>query len=282
MSGDPVDRLEFAVGLAFLVAIISGLALAVVYWQGGQNQLEGIFLATALGALSAGIGLWAKHAMPVGGAVEDREPLRSSDQDRTEVVASFDRGEYVLGRRGLLLRMLGLGVATVGGALLFPIRSLGPRPGDALRTTPWKPGRRVVTADGVPVRPEDIDIDSLITVFPEGEMSPGDAQTVVIRLPEGVNQPRPGREGWTPGACIAYSKICTHAGCPVGLYQAEERKLVCPCHQSTFDVVDGAKPQFGPASRSLPQLALGLDDDGYLVSQRDFDRPVGPAWWETS
>lgn len=276
-----MDRLELAVGSAFLVTIVAGVALAVVYWQGGQNQLEGIFLATALGAMAVGIGLWAKHAMPVGGAEEEREPLRSSDEDRREVVATFDRGERVLGRRGVLLKMLGLGVATVGGALLFPIRSLGPRPGNALTTTPWKTGRRVVTADGRPVRPEDIDVDGLVTVFPEGDMSPGDAQTVLIRLPEGVNQPRPGREEWTPSGCIAYSKICTHAGCPVGLYQADERKLVCPCHQSTFDVTDGAKPLFGPASRPLPQLALALDDDGYLVSQDDYDTPVGAAWWGT-
>lgn len=282
MSRDPIDRLELTVGAAFLTATVAGLALGVVYWRGGQTQLEGILLAIALFSLAIGIGLWAQHAMPVGRAVEQRETLRSSDEDRAEVVAGFERGELVIGRRRLLLRLLGLGTATVGAALLFPVRSLGPRPGNALTTTPWRKGRRLVDSSGHPVRPSDLDVDGVLTVFPDGDQSPGDAQTLLIRLPDGVNRPRPGRDGWTQDGCIAYSKVCTHAGCPVGLYEAQEHKLVCPCHQSLFEVTDGARPTFGPATRSLPQLPLDLDPDGYLVAQSDFHEPVGPAWWGRS
>ena len=81
------------------------------------------------------------------------------------------------------------------------------------------------------------------------------------------------------GLRIAYSKICTHVGCPVGLYQADTHELLCPCHQSTFDVLDGARPRFGPATRSLPQLPLAVDGDGFLTAQSDFTEPVGPGFW---
>ncbi|WP_426574592.1 ubiquinol-cytochrome c reductase iron-sulfur subunit [Aquihabitans sp. McL0605] len=279
---DPPDRLEVAVAASFLVTTAAGVGLAVVYWNGGQTQLEGLLLAVALYGLAVGIGLWAKHAMGPGDQVEAREPLRSSDEDRRAVAADFDAGERILGRRGLLLKLLAVGVGTLGGALLFPVRSLGPRPGHQLSETPWRRNRRLVTSNGDPVRPGDLPLDGVVTVFPEGDPSPGDAQTVLIRLPAGVNRPRPGRAGWTAAGCIAYSKVCTHAGCPVGLYEAEARQLVCPCHQSLFDVTDGARPTFGPATRSLPQLPLDLDADGYLVAQHDFDEPVGPAWWGTS
>ena len=93
-------------------------------------------------------------------------------------------------------------------------------------------------------------------------------------------QPRPGREGWTPDGLVAYSKLCTHVGCPVGLYQADEHLLLCPCHQSTFDVTRNCKVIFGPANRPLPQLPLGVDDEGYLVSTEDYQEPVGPSFWE--
>ena len=279
MSRGPRDRLELAIGVAFAVTIVAGLGLAVTYWLGGQTQFEGIFLALAFAGLAIGIGLWAQHAMPVGNAVEEREPLRSPAEAREGAVADFEEGQRILGRRGLLLRLLALGLTTIGVALILPFRSLGPRPSGALRHTPWRAGRRLVTKDGRPVRPDDLDVNGLLTVFPDGDQSPGDAQTVLIRLPPGLNRPRPGRADWAPNGLIAYSKICTHAGCPVGLYQAEERQLVCPCHQSVFDVTDGARPTAGPAAQPLPQLPLAVDGDGYLVAQSDYDRPVGPAWW---
>jgi ubiquinol-cytochrome c reductase iron-sulfur subunit len=82
-----------------------------------------------------------------------------------------------------------------------------------------------------------------------------------------------------PEGLIAVSKVCTHAGCPVGLYQATTHQLLCPCHQSAFDVLDGAKPVFGPAAAPLPQLPLEIDADGHVRSRGDFVAPIGPAWW---
>ena len=93
---------------------------------------------------------------------------------------------------------------------------------------------------------------------------------------------QPGRETWGPAGYIAYSKVCTHLGCPVGLYEQELELLVCPCHQSMFNVRNGAVPQFGPAPRPLPQLALMFNDDGFLVAQGPYDQPVGPGFWERS
>jgi ubiquinol-cytochrome c reductase iron-sulfur subunit len=118
-------------------------------------------------------------------------------------------------------------------------------------------------------------------VFPEGFAGSSDAQTLLIRVrPGSLNLP-PERLAWVPeGTHVAYSKICTHAGCPVGLYRAESQSLICPCHQSQFDVADGGKPFFGPAARPLPQLPLGVDDEGILVAQGDFPEPVGPAFWD--
>jgi ubiquinol-cytochrome c reductase iron-sulfur subunit len=279
VARDPVDGVEAAAAASFLVAIASGIGLLVAFVSDAGPAWEGALLGAALFGLAIGIGLWAVHAMPGGTDVEARHPISSTAEDRAFAVEGFERGERVLGRRGLLVKLLGLGAATVGAALLIPIRSLGPNPGRKLLTTPWRPGRRLVTESGEPLRPGDLEVNAIVTVFPEGDRSPGDAQTVLIRLPDGANRPKPGREGWTVEGCIAYSKVCTHAGCPVGLYEADTHRLVCPCHQSLFEVADGARPSFGPATRSLPQLPLEVDEDGHLRASGDFSDPIGPAWW---
>jgi ubiquinol-cytochrome c reductase iron-sulfur subunit len=104
---------------------------------------------------------------------------------------------------------------------------------------------------------------------------------LLIRIrPDQEITPVPGREGWTVEGVVAYSKLCTHVGCPVGLYQPQIAQLLCPCHQSTFDVLDGARPIFGPAARPLPQLPLGLDGRGHLIATGDFSDPVGPGFWD--
>jgi ubiquinol-cytochrome c reductase iron-sulfur subunit len=131
------------------------------------------------------------------------------------------------------------------------------------------------------VTPKDLAVDSVLTVWPEGHTNAADAPTLLIRTRGNQGfRPRRGREDWTVDGIVAYSKLCTHVGCPVGLYQAESGLLLCPCHQSTFDVLDGARPVFGPATRPLPQLPLGLDAKGNLVARGDFSDPVGPGFWD--
>ncbi len=129
------------------------------------------------------------------------------------------------------------------------------------------------------MRPDTLSVGGTITVFPEGATQAGDSQVVLVRVAAGRNRPRRGRETWAPEGNLAYSKICTHVGCPVGLYQEDTHELVCPCHQSTFDVLDGARPNFGPATRPLPQLPLAVDGEGFLVARRDFTEAVGPGFW---
>jgi ubiquinol-cytochrome c reductase iron-sulfur subunit len=263
----------------FLLSTVAAIGLAVVYAFGGQPQLEGVLLAVALGGIAIGLALFAHHFLPSGEAEEPRHDLRSTDEERQAFATTFERGEHQLTRRWLLLTAFGGALTALGAAALFPIRSLGPSPQPALRTTAWHPGARLVDENGRPIRPNDLAVDGVATVYPEGNQSPGDSQTVLIRLQPGELRPRPGREDWAPNGFVAYSKVCTHAGCPVGLYQASTHQLVCPCHQSLFDVTDGARPVFGPATRSLPQLPIDLGADGYFRARSDFTEPVGPGYW---
>ncbi len=268
--------------LCFAVSVLGALGLAVVFWRGGQPQLEGLFLAMATGGFGVGLVIWAKYFMPHRPVVEERKELASTEEERAEFRAELERGEHILERRGLLLKMGGAALAALAAALVFPIRSLGPRPGRGFKSTPFGRGVRLVDEANRPIRAADIPVDGLVTAFPEGGTSgsaAASAATVVIR-PRDPVQPREGREDWTPDGIVAYSKICTHVGCPVGLYQTEEHLLLCPCHQSTFDVLDSARPVFGPAARSLPQLPLAIDGDGNLVATGDFPEPTGPGFWD--
>ena len=267
-------------GLCFGVSIVSALALAVVYAEGGQTQAEGVLLFLALAGIGVGLVVWAKRFMPEGPESEPRGRIGSTAEDRAAFVADFETGKETFGRRNFLTKMLGGAVVALGLAALFPIRSLGPRPGKGLKSTPYRDGVRLVTDAGEPIRPDDPGVGGVITAFPEGHVGDETAQTLLIRLQPGQLQPPPGREDWTVNNVVAYSKVCTHAGCPVGLYQAQRGELLCPCHQSTFDVLHGAEPVFGPATRPLPQLPLGTDEDGNLIATGDFSGPVGPGFWD--
>nr|MBA3349891.1 Rieske (2Fe-2S) protein [Actinomycetota bacterium] len=184
-----------------------------------------------------------------------------------------------LSRRKVLLRLLAGAGGTLAGALAIPAFSLGPNPGDDLFRSGWTPGDRLVNLEGKPVRPADIPVEGVETVFPEGKVGLSDAQTILIRVdPDSLALPD-GREDWSPEGCLGYSKICTHVGCSVGLYRSAAQQLLCPCHQSTFDVLTGATPVFGPAARPLPQLPLAINDEGYLIATGEYSAPVGPAFW---
>ncbi len=274
-------RAERQVATGFLVCAACAIGLGVVYWRGGQPQLEGSLLALAFAGLCVGFVTWATHLLPQGPFTDERHSLPSSAADRAGLDEDVERGG-ALSRRKLLLRCLGVATAALGGAALFPIRSLGPRPGRSLKVTPWRRGLRLVTEDGRPVRAADVPSGGLVTVFPQGSPGSADGQAVLIRVPERLIRPEPGRAGWTPEGLVAYSKLCTHAGCPVGLYQAETHQLLCPCHQSSFDVLRHARPVFGPAAAPLPQLPLRVTGDGYIEATGDFSAPVGPAFWGRS
>jgi ubiquinol-cytochrome c reductase iron-sulfur subunit len=265
--------------LAFVFSALASLGLVVVYVTGGQAQLEGILLGIGLGGLAVGLIAWAKNLMPTGPFVQARKVTLRQAGEVEEVEEALDESAATIGRRRFLGRLLAVSLGAFGVAAVFPIRSLGTRPGRALFHTSWRKGSRAVTDAGQPIRPADLPVDGVLTVFPEGAVGTEDSQTLLIRLPAGDYRPLPGREGWAPGDVVAFSKICTHAGCPVGLYRADSKELYCPCHQSVFEVLDGAKPAAGPATMPLPQLPLDVDAEGYLVARSDYTEPVGPGFW---
>lgn len=280
-SQDEGRTYEVAAVAGFGVCALGALGLAVVYWRGGNPALEGGLLALAFLGLSVGLVTWANHLMEAGPFSQEREPLSGSAEEQSAFAQAFEReeGPTALGRRRLLVRGLVAAAGALGLASLFPIASLGPRPGNALLRTAWRPGRRLITEDGRPVLASEVPVDGLVTVFPEGDAGSADGQAVLVRVQPGLIRAQPGREDWSPGGLVAYSKVCTHAGCPVGLYLAQTQQLLCPCHQSAFDVLDGAKPVFGPAAWPLPQLPLSIDNEGVVRAEGDFSEPVGPGYW---
>jgi ubiquinol-cytochrome c reductase iron-sulfur subunit len=157
--------------------------------------------------------------------------------------------------------------------------------------------RVVNDISGTPIKPGEMEIGQLVNAEPaiffekdeeghyvvEGvELLQEKAKAAVILVkmrPEEIT-PDEGRENWGIEGILCYSKICTHVGCPISLWEQQTHHLLCPCHQSTFDLADNGKVIFGPAARALPQLPLMLDDEGYLVAQSDFLEPVGPSYWE--
>ncbi|MDP9273194.1 MAG: ubiquinol-cytochrome c reductase iron-sulfur subunit [Chloroflexota bacterium] len=271
-------RAERAIVAALGVSILASLGLIVLYALGGGAQLEGILLALALGGVGAAIVIWAIALLPAPIEVEERHSLESTGEERAGAREALDPEQ--ISRRRFLVRLLGGASAVLGAALVLPALSLGPEPGRDLFRTGWRAGSRVVDANGTPIRPGDLPLGSVQTVFPSGEVGRPDSQTLLIRVRAEDLRLAAGRADWAPQGAIGYSKICTHAGCPVGLYRAEEHALLCPCHQSTFDVLRGAVPIFGPAARPLPQLPLEVDGDGYLVARGDFPEPVGPGFWD--
>jgi ubiquinol-cytochrome c reductase iron-sulfur subunit len=272
------SRTEWLVAGLFAVTGLCGLVLLIVYVAGGQTQIEGVILGIALASLGIGIVLWAQDLMDTPEVIEERHSAASSPHDAADFQVALHE-EAGFSRRRLLVGMLLTAFAGLGAALAVPALSLGPAPGAEQFSTSWRSGKRLVRADGSLVRADDLAMDSLETVFPEGATGSADSQALLIRVPPDALRLEPARASGAPGGFVVYSKICTHAGCPVGLYRATERQLICPCHQSTFDVPSGANPVFGPAGRALPQLPIRREADGTFTALGDFAEPVGPSFW---
>ena len=266
--------------LAFGLSGLCSVGLTLIYAMGGQVQAEGALIGGAMAGLAIGFVLWGKHLMPRGPFVEERELLRPDPEEVAVLETDLLAAGQGIERRRFLFRMLLWALGALGVAAVFPIRSLGPAPKSSLFRTPWRRGVKVVTPEGLAVKATDLPVGGILTIFPAGHTDAADAQAVLIRIDPAALAPLPGRETWSPGGLIAYSKICTHAGCPVGLYEQVSQRLFCPCHQSVFDVLDGARPTAGPATRALPQLPLAIGTDGGLVAGGDFSAPVGPGFWD--
>jgi ubiquinol-cytochrome c reductase iron-sulfur subunit len=285
LPGAPADRraTRLVAGLLWLASGAAAGFVAVVGWS-GDTQWLGLSCGLALAALAAAAGIAAGRLVPQ----QQREmevPEHVHPQAEEDVATLVEEGVEGLSRRSLLVAAGGAGV-TLGAALVVPLTSLGPSVGNTLRRSPWRPGVRLVDERGRPLRPDQVNVGGFATAFAEGADRRALASSVVvIRLqPSELALPAQ-REGWAPDGLMAFSKICTHAGCAISLFRypldpatSSGPALVCPCHYSTFDVTTGGVPVFGPAVRSLPQLPLAVRG-GVLVAAGGFSGQVGPSWW---
>jgi ubiquinol-cytochrome c reductase iron-sulfur subunit len=267
---------------------------------GASNLALGLTLGLALLLIGVGIIQWARKLMGDHEIMEMRHPAASSPEDRAETIAALNAGleESGIGRRPLVRNTLLGAVGILALPAVVMLRDLGPLPGDKLLHTVWRRGMRVVRdVVGTPIKVSDLEIGDLVNAEPEVlfatdsdgqpvmegvelQVTKSKAAVVLLRMDPADITPGKGRENWSVDGIVCYSKICTHVGCPISLNERTTHHLLCPCHQSTFDLADSGKVIFGPAGRHLPQLPIAVDDEGYLVAQSDFTEPVGPSFWE--
>lgn len=309
-------RAERQVALLFLVSILGTVLFIVAYllvdtgtqvWVPITNEmrLSNLLLGLGLSLSLLGIGLgavhWAKTLMPDTEIVEMRHPLRSKDEARQDFVATMVEGgeSSQLTRRPLLKATFGGAMGLFALPLLVQIvGSLGPLPRNDLSVTFWDKSengrsnqlRLMRDPENTPIKPADVTIGSVFHIQPEGLLDSEDklnkmsySSVLLMRLdPKDFQETEQGRKAraWGYEGIVAYSKICTHVGCPVGLYEQTTHHLLCPCHQSTFDVTNDCEVVFGPAGRPMPQLKITVDSEGYLIADQPFQEPVGPSFWE--
>ena len=276
-----------AIGL-LLASAASAIAFVVIYVLDrlpAQTQLLGLALGLAFVFLAAALTVTAKWLVP-NEELEDDYPEQEHPDEQERVVQVVE--ESGLTRRRLFVLALGAAGGSIGLALLTPVASLGPALHLArFSLTPWRRGTRLVTEDGKPYRADEIEEGTFYTAFAEGADKEAMASSlVVVRLPERELDLPPENAGYDARGIVAFSKICTHAGCAVALYRKPmfaptdpKPALICPCHYSTFEPQTGGKVIFGPAGRKLPMLPLQIDGKGFLRARGNFDSPVGPSWW---
>ncbi len=281
-----------AIGSAF--AIFAYFAFPITEDLGTvRNNTFFLGLGITLGLFGIGLGAvhWAKTLMPDAEVSEERHQTRGSDEVRARAVEIIKLADQESGftRRKLIRRTLYTSLALFPLPAIFFFGDLGPNPGNSLRHTMWKKGTRL-TKDpyGTPIKASEVTLGSVFHVIPEGLSElpehkleeKAKAAVLLVRLDPKDLKEDPAKKDWSYDGIVAYSKICTHVGCPVALYEQQTHHLLCPCHQSTFDLTEHCKVVFGPASRALPQLPITVDAEGYLVAQSDFTEPVGPSFWE--
>jgi ubiquinol-cytochrome c reductase iron-sulfur subunit len=278
-------RMEGVVAALLLAAGVLAAAFAVLYVVDASTQLLGLALGLAFAGLAAGLIVAGKRVVPQETAILDKPPLPDPEA-RFEAREALADGAEGLSRRGLLVGAAGVAGAGLGTALVLPIASLGPDADGRLARTPWRRGRYLVDERGERLTPDDLALGGFTTAYPEGadEEEIGSPVIVVKLRPQELDLPAE-RHGWAQDGVVAYSKICTHAGCAVAMFryplydpQSPPPALVCPCHYSTFDPRNGGERTFGPAARPLPQLPLMLDARRRLVADGPLSGPPGPSY----
>jgi ubiquinol-cytochrome c reductase iron-sulfur subunit len=312
LPAEPTDPIQAknAERLASALFILAGLAacgfiVAYVFLRPGNlintehtNFALGGCMAVAFLAMGAGFVVWVRNVMPQAEWTEERHSLSSTPEDRTAFAQTFKEGTDAtqIMKRPLLRRTLLAATLPVAVAPIVLLRDLGPLPGTELDHTVWRKGLRlIVYGTNRPISPAEFSSPgAIISCIPDGYADDNDALAkavvVIIKFRPGElvfgspSKPETGKvvPNWTVDNIVAYSKICTHLGCPAALYESTTHHILCPCHQSTFVATEGAKVIFGPATRSLPQLPMTADAQGFLVARSDFTEPVGPSFWERS
>jgi ubiquinol-cytochrome c reductase iron-sulfur subunit len=284
-AGEPEPRAELAVIVLLLLAAAAAIAFVVFYAVGFSTQVLGLAFAGALGLISAALIVAARRLVVAEQLMEEYPEPHPGEQESVAKIVRESGSR--LTRKRLLTLAAGAAGGSLGAALVAPAVSLGPVfDTSSLYETPWQRGRRLVDEDGRPLRADEIEREVFYSAFPEGASKDEiGSPLVVVRLEPSALRLPAGREDWAPDGILAYSKICTHAGCAVSLYRAPKfpptqpgPALVCPCHYSTFDPAGGATVQFGPAGRPLPQLPLMIDSVGALRAAGNYSGPVGPGW----
>ncbi|GAA1834585.1 ubiquinol-cytochrome c reductase iron-sulfur subunit [Agromyces salentinus] len=298
-------RAQRTVYTLFYLSILGSLWAVAAYMlfpmesnNPGDVRLNNLFigLGAALALLALGIGIvhWGKSVMEDVELVDERHPIGGSPETQAAAVKVFTDSDRESGftRRSVIRNSL------IGAIVVFPLpalvlfRGLAPQdqlPVPLLSHTMWRKGTRLaLDPSGAPIKASDVTIGSAFHVIPEGlnDLEHGKldekakAAVLLMRLEPSELNELPERKDWSYDGIVAYSKICTHVGCPVALYEQHTHHLLCPCHQSQFDVANHCEVIFGPAKRPLPQLPIAIDDEGYLIAQSDFTEPVGPSFWE--
>lgn len=309
-------RAERQIAAMFIAAMVSAVLFVVAYFSfeigdnwdtvagmGASTVALGVTLGLTLLLIGIAIIHLARKLMSDVEIVEMRHPAASPPEDREATIQALNDGldEAGIGRRPLVRNTMLGAVGILGLPAVVLLRDLAP--GDALDVdklghTIWEPGMRLVRdVVGTPILASEIEMGDLINAAPEAmfpteengypELHGAEEQAekakgaiIIVRMEPDEIIPAKGREKWTVDGIICYSKICTHVGCPISLYERTTHHVLCPCHQSTFDLADHAKVVFGPAARPLPQLPLAVDEEGYLVAQSDFTEPIGASFWE--
>jgi len=306
-DNDPAaaNRAERQVAILFGISALGTVLLIVSYIfvpqdkfvfipiMGNQNAHQlGLGLGMAISLFFIGMGAihWAKTLMPDTEVVAQRHEFRSPDSDRKEFVETVKAGAAAsgLGRRSLIKKSLGAALGLSALSPLLLLRDLGPLPKKEFEKTTWKSGTYLVTDPGNRrIKASDLEVGAVAQVLPEIEdpehrklSDIGKDAVLLIRLRPTEFNLEPAKLAMTHDGIIAFSKICSHMGCAVALYEQQTKHLLCPCHQSTFDVTRAAKVIFGPAARPLPQLNITVDGEGYLIARESFSEPVGPSFWE--
>ncbi|WP_017238852.1 cytochrome bc1 complex Rieske iron-sulfur subunit [Streptomyces sp. SS] len=298
-------RSERAVAFMFTLSMLATVGFIASYvifpvdkivyiWPFGRvsalNFALGWTLGLALFFIGAGAVHWARTLMSDVEIADERHPIQADPETKAKVMADFAAGaaESGMGRRKLIRNTMFGALSLVPLSGLVLLRDMGPLPEKKLRTTMWAKGLQLINMNtNEPLRPEDVAVGSLTFAMPEGlsehdhdfQVEIAKAALMIVRIqPEDIKDKR--ELEWSHEGIVAFSKICTHVGCPISLYEQQTHHVLCPCHQSTFDLSDGARVIFGPAGHALPQLRIGVNDKGFLEALGDFDEPVGPAFWE--